>query len=70
MIRHRRVELCGIGALGFHLYCHFHLMGEALPEFEPDFKDEEYGEYGRRDWAAVLLFPGKDKTKEMTYGSK
>jgi hypothetical protein len=71
MIRHRKVELCGVGALGFHLFGHFHLLGKDLPEdLTPDFDDEEYGDWGRRDWQNLYLFPGKNDNEPMSYESK
>jgi hypothetical protein len=73
LFRHRYAELCGIA---FCLFSHFHIMCRVPPQFSPDFDDQEHGEYGRRDWYGVLLFPGKDDVEKtsgtipMTYESR
>ncbi|KAF5385999.1 hypothetical protein D9615_002501 [Tricholomella constricta] len=64
--RHRIPELCAIGALGFHLFGHYHLINASPPNFVPDFARPGAGEFGYRDWYTKLLFPGSNGN-EMTY---
>jgi hypothetical protein len=69
-VRHRLVELCAIGALGFYLFCRYQLLDKPFPDFAPDFSDASYGQYGRRDWWSHYLFPGRSDKEEMSYQSK
>ncbi len=66
LFRHRYAELCGIGGLAFCLFSYFHIMGKMPPQFSPDFADCDYGEYGRRDWYRLFIFPGKDDVEKMS----
>jgi len=66
LFRHRYAELCGIGGLAFCLFSYFHIMGKMPPQFSPDFADRDYGEYGRRDWYRLFIFPGKDDVEKMS----
>lgn len=61
--RHRLPELCCVGALGFYLFSHFHVLGNLPPDFS--------GEIGSRSWYKIILFPGSGgDDEEMTYQSK
>ena len=55
-IRHRYVELCPINAIALLLWATFHLKQVPVPNFVPDFSDDKFGEFGRRDWYRQLLF--------------
>ncbi|KAF7324058.1 hypothetical protein MKEN_00628200 [Mycena kentingensis (nom. inval.)] len=69
--RHRIVELCPIGALGFLYFSIFHVLNIPVPDFAPDFNDPKFGDWGRRDWYNLHVFStSKDGTKEMTYGAQ
>jgi hypothetical protein len=70
IFRHRHVELCAVGAVGFYFFSHFHILQTAIPDFTPDFDNPKYGEFGHRPWYDRLLFPGKSNTEEMSYLSK
>jgi hypothetical protein len=68
-LRHRKVELCPVGALAMHFFAVYHIQGKAPPNFAPDFNDATAGELGRRDWWHVYVFPGRDE-EQMTYASE
>ncbi|PPR01349.1 hypothetical protein CVT26_015407 [Gymnopilus dilepis] len=68
LFRHRHVELCGFGAIGFHFFSHFHIEKKAPPSFTPDFEDSEFSENGRRDWYGVHLFSGGRPEPEKQHG--
>jgi hypothetical protein len=59
VVRHKNVELCGIGALGFYLMFRFHHSGEFDPP--PDFTDN-------KAWFDIKLMTGgsKHNTHTMT----
>ncbi|KAK7028398.1 hypothetical protein R3P38DRAFT_923774 [Favolaschia claudopus] len=66
--RHRFVELCPVGAIALVLFAHFHVRNAPLPNFAPDFSDPQYGDYGRRDWYRMHLFPSaQDPMSDMSY---
>ena len=65
MICNREVDLCPVGAVAFLLFVHFHVLRKPVPSFVPDFEDERYGMYGRRDWYDYYLFqPDADHMDE------
>ncbi|KAJ7135159.1 hypothetical protein C8R46DRAFT_1362266 [Mycena filopes] len=66
-LRHKHVELCGIGAVAIMFFAYFHIAGYPVPDFAPDFKDKDYGEYGRRDWYTYHVFSTGVGTTEMSY---
>jgi hypothetical protein len=69
-LRHRIVELCPVGALARMLFAYFHVIGQPVPSFEPDYSDQGFGEYGRREWYEHVVFYGdKDVKTEMSYDS-
>nr|GAT44268.1 predicted protein [Mycena chlorophos] len=69
-IRHRLVELCSVGAIALLFFAYFHVLGAPVPNFEPDFNDPDYGDYGRREWYALYLFStSKDCKKAMSYAN-
>ncbi|KAJ7885959.1 hypothetical protein B0H14DRAFT_3431588 [Mycena olivaceomarginata] len=45
--RHRLVELCPVGAIGFMFFAHFHVANSPVPDFSVDFSDTNYGDYGK-----------------------
>jgi hypothetical protein len=51
-------------------FTYFHIVDTDVPDFRPDFDDEEAGEYGSRDWYRLYLFPGKTTTSAMSYDSE
>lgn len=68
--RHRITSLCPVGALAMMFFAYFHVQQKSPPDFAPDFSDERFGEYGRRDWHSYRIFWASDITKEMSYDSK
>ena len=67
-LRHRDVELCCVGAMALYLFALFHITGSPRPVFAPDFSSTEAGEFGRREWYALYVFPGRDgKDTQMSY---
>jgi hypothetical protein len=68
--RHRFVELCPIGGVAFLFFAQFHVMGMPRPSFTPDFSDQQYGEWGRRDWYSIHAFWAKERTAAMSYESE
>lgn len=70
-LRHRHPELCIVGALGFYLFSHFHILAKDPPEFAPIFTLNDVQDIGTRAWYNIRLFPGSDgETSEMSYESK
>ncbi|KAK6974833.1 hypothetical protein R3P38DRAFT_3479541 [Favolaschia claudopus] len=66
--RHRFVELCPVGAIALVLFSYFHVRNAAVLKFAPDFSDPEYGDYGKRDWYRMHLFPSAtDPMSDMSY---
>jgi hypothetical protein len=45
-------------------------MSGPIPCFEPDFNNEDYGEYGRRRWYENYVFWGEKVDKQMSYDSR
>jgi hypothetical protein len=71
LIRHRSVELCGVGALAFYLFIKWQVVGRPIPDFAPNFDDPKGGQYGLRPWLKVHLFPSsKGDDEPMSYESK
>ncbi|KAJ7745543.1 hypothetical protein DFH07DRAFT_977314 [Mycena maculata] len=67
-LRHRFVELCPIGSIALLLFSYFHVRNELVPNFVPDFSDSNYGDFGKREWYGIHLFPaGKSPMDEMGY---
>lgn len=67
VLRHRKPELCAIGALAMHFFALFHMNGVNPPNFEPDWSNSEASAVGDREWYRYLVFPGGlGPTKEMT----
>jgi hypothetical protein len=62
-LRHRKVELCPVGAVAFLFFTHFHVLGSPVPSFEPDFTTE----YGRHEWYEYHVFYTTSVRSEMTY---
>ncbi|KAK6987922.1 hypothetical protein R3P38DRAFT_3227051 [Favolaschia claudopus] len=67
VLRHKHVELCGIGAVAMMMFGYFHIMGYAVPDFSPDFSDKSFGEHGRRDWYTYHVFSTGIGREEMSY---
>ncbi|KAJ7720340.1 hypothetical protein B0H16DRAFT_1793545 [Mycena metata] len=67
VLRHKHVELCGIGALAIMFFAYFHIAGYPVPDFAPNFQDTGYGEFGRRDWYTYHVFSTGIGTTEMSY---
>jgi hypothetical protein len=68
--RHRLVELCPVGAIGFMFFAHFHVANSPVPDFSVDFSDTNYGDYGKREWYQLYAFSSqKDCKTEMAYSS-
>ncbi|KAK7056117.1 hypothetical protein R3P38DRAFT_1377096 [Favolaschia claudopus] len=66
--RHRFVELCPVGAIALLLFSYFHVRNAPIPNFVPDFSDPQYGDYGKRDWYRMHLFPSaQDPMSDMSY---
>lgn len=72
-IRHRLVELCAIGSLALHFFVQFQILDDTsynwLPDFSSNSQEAGYGMYGYREWHQYKVFPGEDRTKQMTYKS-
>lgn len=73
-LRHKNVNLCGVGAVGFHLFAVYHIANISPPSFVPDFSDtakaEGYGVYRKRPWYQHTLFSGQKDGTEMEPSSK
>ena len=69
-IRHRDVEGCPVGSCAMLFFAYFHILGNDVPNFLPDFNTDGYGEYGYREWYDYCVFWGKDVKQEMSYDSK
>ena len=55
-MRHRNVELCAIGAIGFYLFFRFHVDNEEFPDFTK-----------RANWYNIFLFvAGTCRTEMMS----
>jgi hypothetical protein len=67
VLRHKHVELCGIGAVAIMFFAYFHVAGYPVPDFAPNFEDNTYGEFGRRDWYTYHVFSTGIGTTEMSY---
>ncbi|CAK5262885.1 unnamed protein product [Mycena citricolor] len=68
VLRHRHVEMCGIGALALHFFAHFHILNNLPPVFAPQF-EKGCGEYGKRDWYSYHVFFTVNPMNEMTYAT-
>lgn len=76
-LRHKRPELCAVGAVALHLFVQWHpeLGNEPLPSFAPEFsqdsRTEGFGEYGKRDWYGLYAFhpEGKSAREPMKYSN-
>jgi hypothetical protein len=71
-LRHCLPELCGVGALAMLFFAHFHILSSPVPNFAPDFKGPNAGQYGVREWYQYHVFypTRQSPVKEMTYESK
>jgi hypothetical protein len=71
-LRHCLPELCGVGALAMLFFAHFHILSSPVPNFAPDFKGPNAGQYGVREWYQYHVFypTCQSPVKEMTYESK
>lgn len=71
-LRHRLPELCGVGALALLFFAHFHVLGQPVPEFSPDFNEPDCGQYGVRAWYKYHVFwpTRKSPTSCLTYESE
>ncbi|KAK7048472.1 hypothetical protein R3P38DRAFT_2687704 [Favolaschia claudopus] len=68
--RHFVVELCPVGAIGLLFFAHFHVINSPVPNFEVDFSDPGYGDFGRREWYELFTFSSaKDCKQEMSYAN-
>ncbi|KAK7043502.1 hypothetical protein R3P38DRAFT_3259576 [Favolaschia claudopus] len=68
--RHFVVELCPVGAIGLLFFAHFHVINSRVPNFEVDFSDSQYGDFGRREWYELFTFSSsKDCKQEMSYAN-
>ena len=56
VMRHRQVELCPVGAMALLFFTHFHRNSVPAPDFEPQFDQPEYSEYGHQAWYNNYLF--------------
>ncbi|KAJ6629729.1 hypothetical protein B0H10DRAFT_2208694 [Mycena sp. CBHHK59/15] len=64
--RHQQVELCPVASIAFVLFAYFHVRNCSVPNFIPDFSAPDYGDFGKREWYGMHLFPaGKDDMDEM-----
>ena len=68
-LRHRNVNLCPVGALAMMFFAYFHVLSLPVPQFEPDFTNTNYGEYGYRLWYEYYVFSGEKVDKQMSYDS-
>jgi hypothetical protein len=68
-LRHRKVELCPVGALGMMFFAYFHILCQPVPCYEPEFANPNYGEYGCRSWYECYVFSGEKIDKQMSYDS-
>lgn len=69
--RHRHVELCAVGALAILYWVHFHVLGKRPPIFAPDYADKNFGEFGRRQWYDIYVFPSSQGDDiQMLYKSE
>lgn len=69
--RHRHVELCSVGGIAILFWARFHVLRVDPPDFGVDHSDRSFGEFGRRDWYKLFVFPstlGSDQ--EMSYKSE
>jgi hypothetical protein len=67
--RHKHVELCSVGAMGFLLWARFQVLDRARPDFAPDY-GEGSGTFGTRVWYDWFVFPSNDGDDiEMSYQS-
>ncbi|KAK7008468.1 hypothetical protein R3P38DRAFT_3210716 [Favolaschia claudopus] len=68
--RHFVVELCPVGAIGFLFFALFHVINSPVPNFEVDFSDPAYGDFGKREWYELFTFSSsKDCKQEMSYAN-
>ncbi|KAK7024129.1 hypothetical protein R3P38DRAFT_3270510 [Favolaschia claudopus] len=68
--RHFLVELCPVGALGLLFFAHFHVNNSPVPNFDVDFSDLKYGDFGKREWYELFTFSSsKDCKQEMSYAN-
>ncbi|KAJ7857504.1 hypothetical protein B0H14DRAFT_3447941 [Mycena olivaceomarginata] len=43
VLRHKHVDLCGVGAVAMMMFGYFHIAAYPVPDFSPDFSDSGYG---------------------------
>jgi hypothetical protein len=58
-MRHRKVELCAVGALAQYFYWRWHISGEPAPTFQR-----------REDWYNIKVLRGEDREAELSYGTQ
>ena len=61
VIRHKNVNTCALGAVGFYLFHRFHMTNERFPDFSEN-----------RNWFSIKLCPGRssDTTKAVCYNTQ
>lgn len=60
-----------MGAIALLLFSYYHVRNCSVPNFAPDFTDAKYGDYGKREWYGIHLFPaGPNHLDEMGYDSR
>ncbi|KAK7049043.1 hypothetical protein R3P38DRAFT_3345932 [Favolaschia claudopus] len=68
--RHFVVELCPVGAIGLLFFALFHVINSPVPNFEVNFSDPAYGDFGKREWYELFTFSSsKDCRQEMSYAN-
>ncbi|KAE8238895.1 hypothetical protein A4X13_0g8335 [Tilletia indica] len=69
MARARDVRRCAVSALAFHSLFVFQLLDKVVPDFAPKFGDDKYGQWGRRDWWGLKMFPAEGDHEAMSYST-
>lgn len=69
-LRHRYMKVCAVGAVAMLFFAQFHILNRHLPNFEPDFQNPEFGEWGSREWYRYHVFWTKSELERMSYESE
>lgn len=59
VIRHKNVQTCAFGAVGFYLFHRFHIKGEAFPDFSMN-----------QNWFKTKLTRGREAHKSVSYNTQ
>ena len=59
VIRHKNVQMCAFGAIGFYLFHRFHVQGEAFPDFSMN-----------ENWFNTKLARGRSVNKAVSYNTQ